>query len=338
MTTTRVRRQTRSRGNGRMTRLSRPSLEPLERRVVLSPVSWINPNGGDWDTAANWSSDAVPGASDDVTISIAVSNPITHSSSQSDFVDSITSSDPIVLSGGSLSIANASTFSNTVTLSGGTLAGGPISMTNGATMVGTYNNGSGGTLSGVTFDGTLDLSTNDSANVTVTSGLTLNGTINLGNASGSTYGRLNFVGAQTLGGSGTVLFGGDSNNNDRITTAVSSGDSGKLTIGSGITLEGENGLIGNASLPLINQGTINDDVSGGAFNIYGTNWSNTGTLEASNGGSLSLNGTWANTGPITASGGTVYLNGTWTNTGPFTASAGTMDLAGAGTFGTGVSF
>ncbi len=75
MTASRVRRQQRSRRNVRMTRLSSPWLETLERRVVLSSVSWINPNGGDWDTASNWSSDAIPTAADDVTISIAVSNP-----------------------------------------------------------------------------------------------------------------------------------------------------------------------------------------------------------------------------------------------------------------------
>jgi hypothetical protein len=156
MTAPRVRRQQRSRRNVRMARLSRPWLESLERRVVLSSVSWINPNGGDWDTASNWSSDAIPTAAADVTISIAVSNPITHSSSRSDFVDSITSSDPIVLSGGSLSIAAASAFSNTVTLSGGTLSGGPISFTGGATLVGTSG---GGTLAGVTLAGNLDLAT-----------------------------------------------------------------------------------------------------------------------------------------------------------------------------------
>jgi len=39
-------------------------------------VTWVNPNGGDWDTPSNWSDDAVPGAGDDVSITIAVSNPI----------------------------------------------------------------------------------------------------------------------------------------------------------------------------------------------------------------------------------------------------------------------
>ena len=58
---------------------------------MLSSISWINPNGGNWDTASNWSSDTIPTASDAVTINIAVSNPITHSTSNSDFVNSLTS-------------------------------------------------------------------------------------------------------------------------------------------------------------------------------------------------------------------------------------------------------
>ena len=55
------------------------------RTGELSSISWINPNGGDWDTASNWSGDSVPTASDDATISIAVTNPITHSASNCDF-------------------------------------------------------------------------------------------------------------------------------------------------------------------------------------------------------------------------------------------------------------
>ena len=164
----------------------------MARADGLSPVSWINPNGGDWDTASNWSNDAIPIPTDDVTISIGVSKPITHDMANADAVNSVTSDDPIILSAGSLSIAAASAFGNTFTLSGGTLSGGPISFTNGATLVGT---GSGGTLAGVTLDGTLDLATNG-GNVTITGGLTLNGTIDMGSSNGgSTNGQLNFVGA-----------------------------------------------------------------------------------------------------------------------------------------------
>ena len=307
-------------------------IEWPERRVVLSSVSWINPNGGDWDTASNWSSDTVPTAADDVTISIAVSNPITHDAGTADAVNSVTSDDPIVLSAGSLSIAAASTFSDTVTLSGGTLSGGPIS-TNGATLVGTYN-GSGGTLAGVTLDGTLDLATNNQANVTVTGGLTLNGTIDLGNNFwGTTRGQLRFVGAQTLGGSGSVLFGGNGNESDQITTATSNGDSGTLTIGSGITIHGKYGVIGNSSLPLINQGTIAADISGGQIVINGTNWTNSGTLHASNGGELYFQGTWTNPEPITVNAGEVVLTGTWTDTAPITAIGSNGGLEGTANLG-----
>ena len=35
----------------------------LDLVVALSPsVQWVNPNGGDWDTASNWSTDTVPTA------------------------------------------------------------------------------------------------------------------------------------------------------------------------------------------------------------------------------------------------------------------------------------
>ena len=345
MNATRARRQQRSRRNGRRARLSSPWLEWLERRVVLSSISWINPNGGDWDTPANWSNDEVPMAADDVTITIAVSNPITHDAVNADSVDSVTSDDPIVLAAGSLSIASASTFSSTVTLSGGTLAGGPITMTDGATIVGTYNNANGGTLSGVTLDGTLDLATNIGANVTVKGGLTLNGTIAIGNSTGSSYGQLNFVGAQSLGGSGAIVFGGNGGN--QINTAASNGDSGALTIGAGITIHGKIGMIGyNApgnqaqgpATPLINQGTIAGDVKGGGINVYGANWSNSGTLEGTNSGGLGLNNTWTSTGLITADGGSVEPAGTWTDYGPMTVSdAGSLTLTGAYSLGAGAS-
>ena len=197
--------------------------------------------------------------------------------------------------------------SASLTLSGGTINGGTIDLTNGATLVGTS---SGGTLSGVTLDGTLDLATNFGAGVGVTDGLTLGGTIDLGSADGSTEDAIYFDGAQTLGGTGSIVLGGALGNT--INTASSGGDSGTLTIGSGITIEGQDGTIGNSSLPLINQGTIAANVSGGRISISGAGWSNSGTLEAENGGTLNLNGTWTDSGTVTAgSGSVVSLGGTF---------------------------
>ncbi len=216
---------------------------------------------------------------------------------------------------------------STGVLQGGTIDGGTVSMTDGATLVGTYNNGSGGTLSGVTLDGTLDLASIDGANVAVTGGLTLNGTIDIGSASDTTYGRLNFVGAQTFAGTGAVVFGGAGYGNNLINTAALNGDSGTLTIGSGITIHGKNGSIGNPALPLINQGTIAADVGGGQIGIYGTGWTNSGTLQDS-GGALNLNGSWSDTGPITVNAGTVSLEGTGTIDAGFSGGGGTVDFEG----------
>ncbi len=200
-------------------------------------------------------------------------------------------------------------------------------MTDGATLVGTYNNGKGGTLSGVTLDGTLDLASNNVANVTVTGGLTLNGTIDIGSAGNTTYGWLNFVGAQTFAGTGAVLFGGSAYGNDQINTATLNGDSGTLTIGPGITIHGKNGSIGNAALPLINQGTIAADVGGGQIGIYGTAWTSSGTLQDS-GGALNLYGSWSDTGPIIVNAGTVSVEGTGTLDAGFSGGGGTVDFDG----------
>ena len=79
----------------------------------------------------------------------------------------------------------------------------PIDLTGGATLVGTD---SGGTLSGVTLDGTLDM-TGYYPFVNVTGGLTLNGTIDLGATNGDYYADLHFLGAQTLAGTGSIVFG-----------------------------------------------------------------------------------------------------------------------------------
>ncbi len=243
---------------------------------------------------------------------------------------------------GMLNDAGATLAANDLTcvLDAGTIDGGTLSLTNGAILVGIYNNANGGTLAGVTLDGTLDLATNNGANVTITGGLTLNGTIDLGNTSVSTYGRLNFVGAQTLGGTGSVVFGGPTGyiHNNQITTASNNGDSGTLTIGAGITIEGQYGSIGNSALPLINQGTIDANVSGGGISINGTNWSNSGTFQAANDGSLTLNGTWSSSGSITVSGGTIDVSGDWTDTGPISVDTGAVYLEGTSNLATDAGF
>ena len=89
----------------------------LEDRTLLSTVTWINPSGGDWDTPSNWSTDALPGPSDDVVIDL-LGITVTHSSSASDSVNSLT----ISSSQSALDISNGALALNTTSSIAGSLA------------------------------------------------------------------------------------------------------------------------------------------------------------------------------------------------------------------------
>src|SRR5438874_9609393 len=58
-------------------------VELLERRTLLAAVAWDG--GGDkmnWSDALNWSTDAVPGAADDVTIDVPTSPTVIYAGNQ----------------------------------------------------------------------------------------------------------------------------------------------------------------------------------------------------------------------------------------------------------------
>jgi len=152
-------------------------------------------------------------------------------------------------------------------LSGGTIKGGTITESSGAELVFTSL---GGTLNGVMFSGDLDLASNSGAFAHVVNGLTLNNvTVWLGNGAGSGYGgELYFDNTETLGGTGTVVFGRGTfftyNSTDNNPSALT------LTIGSGITVHGSSGAVSDAGYPatVINQGTITADGSGGGSGSF----------------------------------------------------------------------
>lgn len=140
----RSRRRTRPSGAWRRHRLPL-RLEALEDRCVPASVTWIGPDGGDWDTAANWSTGNVPGATDDVSITTPGLT-VVHSQFIADTIASLTATEAITISGGSLTINNDSSVTD-LTLSGGTLAAdGTVAIT------GMFTWG-GGTLTGA---GTID--------------------------------------------------------------------------------------------------------------------------------------------------------------------------------------
>ena len=152
--------------------------------------------------------------------------------------------------------------------------------------------------------------TGDGATAGITGGLTLDGIVDLGDTNDSSrYGVLTFEGAQVLAGTGSIVFGDSPSN--QIVTASLEGDSGTLTIGSGITIHGGNGSIGynngGAQTPMIVQGSIDADLAGRSIAVYGTTITNTGTLEA-NGGDLSTGGSALVSTGILAADGTSTLN------------------------------
>ena len=175
----------------------------------------------------------------------------------------------------------------------------------------------GGTLSGVTYDGTMNLSTTSSS-VTITNGLTLagingtgTGTINLTGQSTDIYAE----GGQTLNNA-TLNIGNAGNNTylynyDPYGIAV-------LTLGTSLTINqvGTYAILDTSydarpASGIVNAGTIDADLSGGTFTIQGSgSFTNQGTIAVSNGDTVSLDSSsWSNSGTITVTGGTLDLEG-----------------------------
>jgi hypothetical protein len=93
-------------------------IEALEDRLTPSNVSWTGAGDGvNWGDARNWSSGALPGAADDVTIQAAPDVSVHFNLFGSATVNSLQSSNPVVMDLGSLTLASASAI-DTLTLSG----------------------------------------------------------------------------------------------------------------------------------------------------------------------------------------------------------------------------
>ena len=141
-------------------------------------------------------------------------------------------------------------------------------------------------LDGVTLNGDMNM-THTQVSQRVVNGLALNGTINLGSGS-----YLNFQGSQTLAGTGRVVF--DSNTSNRLNV---DGTGSVLTIGSGVTISGHSGIIGNqfwtggGGQAIVNNGTVNANTAGGNL-IVSVPLTGTGTLQVA-GGTLTQSGSAA---------------------------------------------
>jgi alpha-L-arabinofuranosidase len=154
----------------RKTSRKRPVLfcpQALEQRRLLSTVSWTGPSGGSWNTAADWSSGAVPGTGSDVVI--AKSGTVQVNLSGNASVNSITiTGDTLNVSGGTLAVAANSSIGAASTLS---LNNATLSLASGTTL---------------TNSGTITVSANSHLNDSGAIAQTVGGSLTLANATAGT--------------------------------------------------------------------------------------------------------------------------------------------------------
>jgi fibronectin-binding autotransporter adhesin len=227
--------------------------------------------------------------------------------------------------GGTSNWSNASNWNN------GSLGTGEnvlINLTNAAT-VDDFN----ASIGNLTLSNAGDSVTLTGATLTVDGTITNNGSINLAATAGGSQGVLYIGGNSTLTGTGAlVLENGPTQNfitgaSGAILTNQSTIEGGWIPSGAGYA------GIGQGQIALANSGTINANLAGGVLNLDPTGSvtsTNTGTLEATNGATLQMQGgTWTQTGAGTisaATGSTVALQSGVSITG------GTLTTAGTGLF------
>ncbi|MFO0869119.1 MAG: LamG-like jellyroll fold domain-containing protein [Pirellulales bacterium] len=108
-------------------------LEQLERRALLAVVAWDGGAGTlNWGDANNWSTNTLPGATDDVTIDIAGTNLVTSSGNVS--IKSLTSNETVSVVAGTFTLGGNSQGSGTLEVAGGTLTFNGANWTNTQTL------------------------------------------------------------------------------------------------------------------------------------------------------------------------------------------------------------
>ena len=222
--------------------------------------------------------------------------------------------------GGTVKATGASAI---VYLFNGTISGGTLTTKSG----GTIESGGTTTLNGVTISkSSVFTASNNSTTLLGGTTTTNEGLIQLNGGNGGN-GFLSIDNNTTLSGAGTVTLSTNTANGGN---AYIEQNLGGLTLTNTNNLIQGNGVIGNGGLTLVNSkaGTIDANVSGGTLVLNGGGGiTNTGLLEATNGGTLAFGAVVTNTaGNITASGtgSLVSLNNS-------SVKGGTLNTSGGGT-------
>ena len=221
------------------------------------------------------------------------------------------------------------------TLNGGTISGGTLGFASGQNLLIVAN--SSNMLTGVTVNGDLNLTVGSA--VTKIGGGTTFTQAHLA-ANGVSLG---FLADQTL--SGTILFEGAGAGSRVLEMDV---NGGAFTVNTGGVIRTNTGFAGSGfiggsayfggPMTLTNNGLISSQVSGRPITISAVSLTNsgTGTMEATNGGILTINSTnWSNAGTLRAlTGSTANLNGAWSNLGGTITVDATSVLNLGGSFAT----
>ncbi len=301
----------------------RLALEPLEQRHMLAIVSWTGAGDGmNWSDTSNWSGNQLPGHDDDVKILTGGTTTIDVSSINA-AIKSLESTHPIrIHSGGALAALNGVLMSDQLSLAGGAIIDTAVHFSDDTFQLIVEATS---TLDGVWIDGDLSVY----STVYVHNGLTVDGTLSIGSANGAFYGMLYFADDtsqnQTLQGTATVVI-----RQGNITNSIRG--PGTLTIGPDVTVHGRAGIYNdNENGKIVNHGTIiaDDPYQGLAVGANGS-FVNEGSLLATNGATLELQGSWTNAGTLTSTDSAVNLGGVFTlsSLGTFNRTGGTVNLTG----------
>ena len=289
----------------------------------MAILHWRNGVAGDWNIAANWDLGATPGLADAVLIDAAGSYSVAISGADSAASLTLNAAGATVVDTGNLTLggALALTAGSFDLAAGGQITGGTLSAAGGSFA---WN---GGTLSGATYQGVLDL-TAAGASLIVANGLTMTGAGGVGagtiNANGAAT-SLTFAGTQTL--DNVTLNAG--NAAGPTATAINFGD---LTLGLHAVLN-EQGATSAATqsiesgTSLTNNGTIQTTQAGAGATIAATTLVNNGLISDLAGATLLLqttnltnNGTIAGVGGIGVSATNLTNNGVFTDAGGVSAT------------------
>ena len=233
-------------------------VQSLENRMLLSAVAWTG-GGGDmqWNNAANWSGNATPGATDDVTIGNVSSSPITVSGADVS-IHSLNSSNAIEVMTNQFSVAAASTVYATFNVDNAGLL---------AVQSGTLSLYGGGTSSGsVTVAAGAELDLGGTQNLTATSSVSGGGTVEA-----AKYGTTTLAGTYTVTGSTVVGYAGTA---DFTGTVNSVGSSLSILFGNSVAdfgttalsvqqLEIDGGILTAGDVTVANQFVWNGGTVGG---------------------------------------------------------------------------